>query len=517
VDRPYVIVAGSAAEAFHNSRKKIRLYGGGFGNGKTTAAVAEALKLIRDYPGSTGLMARATYPKLNSTLRREFFKWCPPSWIKGGNKNDNTWQMVNGTIVDFRYIAQKYGTAGDSSSNLLSASYDWIIVDQIEDPEIEYADFLQLFGRLRGSTKYAGDDPTMPATGPRFMILTCNPALGWVYDHIVKPLHDFRRGIDNPNLLCETDLDGKPLLVDGKKVPIVDVFEASTLDNAQNVPIDYVKTLLATYTGRFRDRYIFGKWVAFEGTVYDEFDPVVHVQPRKWLQDYLADMETMGYTPGVLEAYDFGIAEPSCYLLAGTDDRQQIMVVDGFYESGLSIEEQANRIKKIREANGLNPIDDIRADPSCFRRNNAAMRGGARSVAAMFADHGILMRPASNAIVEGIIVVKQALQRRNSVVCPFTQQRGAPRLYFADHLRFITDEMVKYRWKQRKDGEEQRDEPIDKDNHSMDCLRYMLNGPIPPARLLHRRPVKVPPQVLRWGEGPIDDYAVSSRQHRYAS
>ena len=37
---------------------------------------------------------------------------------------------------------------------LLSATYDWIGLDQIDDPGITHKDFLDLLGRLRGDTPY---------------------------------------------------------------------------------------------------------------------------------------------------------------------------------------------------------------------------------------------------------------------------------------------------------------------------------------------------------------------------
>jgi hypothetical protein len=153
--RAYKIVEGGLHEAFQNSHAKVQLFGGGFGNGKTTAAVMKALKLARDYPGSNGLIARATYPKLNDTIRKEFLNWCPPTWIKSKNlSQDNVVVLQNGTTVNFRYIQQGGKSNESSTSNLLSATYDWIVVDQIEDPEITEKDFLDLLGRLRGQTPY---------------------------------------------------------------------------------------------------------------------------------------------------------------------------------------------------------------------------------------------------------------------------------------------------------------------------------------------------------------------------
>ena len=83
------------------------------------------------------------------------------------------------------------GTA--STSNLLSATYDWIIVDQMEDPEITEKDFDDLLGRLRGMTPYAGDDPTMPRTGPRWFIVTANPTRNWFYKKLIRPYQLYKQ------------------------------------------------------------------------------------------------------------------------------------------------------------------------------------------------------------------------------------------------------------------------------------------------------------------------------------
>src|ERR1044071_495770 len=103
----YRLEKGSLQWQFNQSRKSIQIFGGAFANGKTTAAVIKCLQLAKDYPGSNGLIARATYPKLNDTIRKEFLKWCPPHWIKRRpTQEDNTVYLNNGTVVNFRYIAQ---------------------------------------------------------------------------------------------------------------------------------------------------------------------------------------------------------------------------------------------------------------------------------------------------------------------------------------------------------------------------------------------------------------------------
>src|SRR4051812_20728704 len=95
-------------DRFHQSRAKVQMIGGGFGNGKTAAACIKALQLCKDYPGSNGLIARSTYPKLNDTIRREFMDWCPTHWIKRRpTKDDNTLIITNGSTINFRYVSQQ--------------------------------------------------------------------------------------------------------------------------------------------------------------------------------------------------------------------------------------------------------------------------------------------------------------------------------------------------------------------------------------------------------------------------
>src|SRR5687768_17181463 len=135
----YRIDEGSVHDRFRTSRAPIQLFGGGYGNGKTAALCIKCINLALGYPGSNGLIGRATYAKLNDTIKKEFFKWLPPQYIaRMPTTTDNTLIMTNGTTVNFRYISQRGKKSFDNSStsNLLSATFDWAAIDQIEDPEI---------------------------------------------------------------------------------------------------------------------------------------------------------------------------------------------------------------------------------------------------------------------------------------------------------------------------------------------------------------------------------------------
>jgi hypothetical protein len=251
--RQYRLMKNSLHDKFLHSRAKIQFIGGGFGNGKTSAVINKTLIIAKDYPGANILVARSTYPKLNDTIRKALIEdWCPRDWVKRRpTKDDNTLILKNGTQINFRYVAQrgKMSEDGSTTSNLLSANYDLVVVDQIEDPEIGYKDFTDLMGRLRGNARYVGEDPSMPTTGPRWMMLTANPSMNWVYHKLIKPVYEYRK-----TGKVHEDLIINPLTNE----PWIEVFEGSTYENKLNLDSDYIQGLEATYKGQQRERYLMG-------------------------------------------------------------------------------------------------------------------------------------------------------------------------------------------------------------------------------------------------------------------
>lgn len=504
--RAYKIEEGSTTEAFHKSRAKFQFIGGGFGSGKTTAVVIKALRLAKDYPGSNGLIARATFPKLNDTIRKEFFAWMPSHWKKSFTKTDNTLELVNGSVINFRYISQRSNEAGEGTSNLLSATYDWVVVDQMEDPEIQHKDFLDLVGRLRGSTAYIGDDPTMPSTGPRWFIFTANPTRNWLYRKVIKPRHDHNAGTWNPDLLCERDPDTEqPVLgADGQPQPLIELFESSTYENRHNLPPDFLKSLEATYRGQMRERFLLGKWVGYEGQVYPDFDQVMHVAPHSRMEEKLKTVKMRSNRVTVVEGFDHGIAEPSCYMIGFVDNDDCVHVLDGFYQAGLGIEQIAKKIVELRQKYDFIPYGDpfdrgILADPAIFRRNSAQIVGP--TVASMLSEYGIDCVRANNNLLNGIAKVQAYLAPQAARLHPYTGKWGAPRLYISDKLHWWIDEVLDYVWMKDK-ADELEDKPRDKKNHAMDATRYLLTDRPEPSQLLAVRQTMVPASLLKWSETP---------------
>lgn len=499
--KTYNLIENSVQWRFNKSRNKIQIFGGAFANGKSTALIIKALELVEGYPGCLGIMGRATYPKLNDTLRRDFIHdWCPRNWVaRYPTQEDNSIYFKNGSVIHFRYIAQKGKSREDGSttSNLLSATYDWAIIDQIEDPEIGHKDFLDIIGRLRRQTPYRGSDDTMPSSGPRWLMLGANPAQNWFYREIVYPYILYRdKGIRSDKLIVD-ESTGESL---------IDLFEDTTYGNKKNLTPDFIKTLESAYKGQMRERYLLGKWAAFEGLVHPAFDISRHLISRDHMLDYLHELTIRHVQIRVVEGYDFGHVSPSCYLLGFVDDHGRLFIIDGFYKPEFNYVDQPGAIYDLRSkySKYLKFRDPILADPAIFKKTVIEKRKTGTTIANEFRDMGIDCIAADNSIVSGIAKVNAYLAGRDGIPHIVTGDDPGPLVYFADDLFFIPDEFGSYYWK-RNPQMAFTDEPIDNNDHAMNTIKYMHSKLPEPSRIIVPRD-KMPPGWMHWHEMDHDEY-----------
>lgn len=500
----YRMEKGSIQHQFNVSRAKMQIMGGAFGNGKTTALVIKALQLVKDYPGSNGLLARETYPKLNDTLRKVFMEWCPASWIrKRPTQDDNTCYFNNGSAVNFRYVAQRGSKSADgsTSSNLLSATYDWIGVDQVEDPGITHKDLLDLMGRLRGQTPYRPEDgnadDSLPSTGPRWMMLTANPAMNWFYKEIVHPYKQWKKyGVKSDKLLVDEETG----------LPLMELYEGSTYTNAANLPADYIKGLEASYKGQMRKRFLLGEWAAYEGLVHGDYSREVHNLTRAQAESHLADCIKRHVKVQVVESYDFGLQSPSCYLLGFVDDFGRVIILDGFYKPDFHYTEQPSEIYRIRlkYSNFLRYDNErINADPAIFKRTViAGKKDTGETIAKLLEQEDLHMRPATNHILPGIAKINAYLADTIWVPSLITGEKPSPLLYVVDDLEWFDDEISNYYWKKNPQGL-QIDEPQDTNDHAMNALKYLLAFRPHPSKIVVPA-TAMPPGWMRWQEYDVD-------------
>jgi len=179
-----------------------------------------------------------------------------------------------------------------------------------------------------------------------------------------------------------------------------------------------------------------GIWATVEGVVYDELDQLIHIGKRD-------RAEFKRFVAGVDEGY----VNPAVILVFGVDSDERLHLFKEYYRQGVS---QAKFVEAAIElANEWN-IETFYVDPSAAGLK-AAMRGA-----------GLSLGRTKSDVNDGIQAVKARLQ---------IQGDGRPRLTIDPGCVNTLSEFGAYHWKKG-----QKDEPEKKDDHSMDCVRYMTMG-----------------------------------------
>lgn len=206
-------------------------------------------------------------------------------------------------------------------------------------------------------------------------------------------------------------------------------------DTRENItlPPDYIEDLLEMYPpGSYGyRRYVCGEiGVPLEGAVFPEFSSKFHLVDEK---DVPWD-RIVGYVNGL----DFGYNHPTAFLVGAVTDDDVLYIVGEHYAPRLLLEEHCEHIRAIYLGG---PI---------FRDHDA-------QDAAEMAEMGIETLLATKDLSMGLDLVRKRLVRKTIKIV-----RGA-----APNL---VRELGVYLWHPT------RDEPMKKDDHAPDALRYMVAG-----------------------------------------
>lgn len=243
--------------AFHADPAKFRAAIGAWGCGKTTVAIWEDIALAMEYPGSVGLSARATYPALRDTIKKDYLSIIPSELVKREIRTPGREEIefINGSRTWFRCLddARKYG----------STQFDRVMIHEAEEVGEDVFRTLA-FGRLRGTV------------GPRRLIVESNPPDEdhWLYKFFVEHATDDTA-----------------------------VHHFSTYDNAANLPDGYIAKLEQMPT-QWKRKYLFGLWgvIAKGAGVFDaDFNEERHVDSLTPNRDGL-----------LIRGWDFGFRRPCC-------------------------------------------------------------------------------------------------------------------------------------------------------------------------------------------------------------
>lgn len=413
---------------FHRDKHRNRWLFGGNRTGKTVAGAVEAVWMARgNHPfkqitkQTKGWVVSLDYNVQRDVAQKEILRWLNPAWIKDIHVRSGKKDDPENAIIDFIVVESIHGgesiigfkSCDQGRAKFQGTSQDYIWFDE-EPPKDIYEEC-----KMR----------VIDTRGHIWGTMTPLQGLTWVYDVV------YINEVEDPEMKYWT---------------------MEWADNPWLSP-DEIAQLEATMSEEEREARQYGKFVAMSGLVYKEFIEDIHVIepfkiPREWYNNI---------------SIDPGLAAPlSCHFYA-VDYDGNIYVIEEHYKAGESVEYHAREIFRIaRELNW--PIPDGYMDALMDSAANQKTLAAEKSVVELFRDNGIY---ANTRVTKdkwtGIQRVKQYLKLRpneQTDVWP----KGKPRLFIFKNCANMIKEIKSYRWK--PDG----DEPIKKEDHAMDELRYFV-------------------------------------------
>lgn len=189
------------------------------------------------------------------------------------------------------------------------------------------------------------------------------------------------------------------------------------------------------FSGVFYQRYILGLWVIAEGIIYDMFDPEKHVvktKDRNYEQYYVS--------------IDYGTQNATVFGLHGLYQGNWYLVKE-YYHSGRDTKQKTDK----------QYADDLEDFIKGFKVTSIIIDPSAASFKAELRQRGLLVRNASNRVIDGIRYFSSVLSKE--------------RYFINDCCTNTIKEFQSYIWDE-KAAERGEDKPLQENDHCMDMLRY---------------------------------------------
>ena len=430
------------------------------GGGKTRWICEMALLLSARYPGNLGLVARQSGPALRLSTQEVFFdETLIPSrdpdsdWIKLGCKFNKSEGILRFEALDPPSKIWFSGLDQDNLERIKSLNLGFFAID--EATEIAEATFMMLCTRLRRKG--------VPRESRKGMI-TANPEAGWCK----------RRFVD-------------------QKLPNHLFVQAGYKDNPY-LPEDY-HHLFDYMPLQWREKYLHGNWGAVSGLVYKDFDWERHVIPSQDIPPewrYFRALDHGQQNPCSCIGFAYGypdkiqseqlLGEERMKLMNPKFDSYPVIVAYRMYYSpGLVTDHRAEIDHLFRD---IERPGSVYADPSIWKRDREKLLSDGKpipfSIAQEYGEHPYPLRGlvrANNQVLAGVNRVSTLLRighlyfMDNASLYPLVGESVDRRLDGATDS--VVGEIQSYAWRQpRKEDEDWPEEPMKRNDHACDALRY---------------------------------------------
>lgn len=345
---------------FFMARRRFIGYGGARGGGKTWSVRMKAMLLASRYAGIKILIVRRSFQELrdNHILPlqmelRDIARW---------KEQEKRFIFPNGSYIRFGYCSAERDVL-----RYQGQEYDIIFID--EATQLTEYQFQTFKGCLRGVSGY-----------PKRMYLTCNPGgvgHAWVKRLFIDRLYHGDERADDYEFI-QAKVTDNPVLMERDP--------------------EYIH-MLESLPYELREAWLNGSWDVFAGQYFSEWDRDVHVvepfEPPAWWRRYV----TMDYGLDMLAAYLIVVDEHDmAYAVREVCEGRDL----GEGAKGLIVSEAA---KRILDMVGEDKITAYLAPPDLW----AARQETGRSVADIFAEHGIALTKTSNDRLDGWMAMHERL------------------------------------------------------------------------------------------------------------
>jgi len=446
------------------------LYGGAAGGGKTDWLLAEVVRELHRFPGTSAGLFRRSYPELSQpggVIPRLLAR--VPAGAGAYNGTEHLWTFNNGTAPLPGLVGLAVGTPGSTLqlgymhndrdvARYLGSEYLLQAWDQLEQhTEFQYR---ELRGRLRvpRAVAEAGARPRS--------IATANPGgrgHAWIRSRWIDPAP--------PRVLW------RPRATEEELRPGVRLFvPAKATDNPYLDPT-YIDRLMALPPDR-RRALLEGDWDVFAGQRFRQWRREVHVVDPERLP---VPMGGARRAIGV----DYGGTAPFAALWGAVLGLDLVVVYRELYIAGLTPTQQAEAVLRAEAPGERAPgrAAPLYIDPSTYARGpgqptatTAPNLPPPGSIAYAYRAAGLAVYRANNARLAGWATIDEALTVRPD---------GWPRLVvYSTCVNLIRTLPALVRDEKNPD-----DVDTDGEDHAPDALRYLLLGlNVPRAGTAQRRP-----------------------------
>jgi PBSX family phage terminase large subunit len=383
------------------------------GSGKSYAGCLKGIEKALLKPKSQGLIGRKEFASLEKTTMRVFFNEVMPLYTnqQSGFKIVSYNQTKHILVLNNGSVI--FFSDLNDAEKIKSFNLNWWFVD--EATEITEQMFNMLTTRLREGEGNQG-----------FMATNPSNYYHWIYKRIIKP---YINGNKDKFDVIQTNTTENYAL---SKEYLDDMNEFMKIDE------DYYK------------QYIMGQWgVMGEGIVYKTFDPLKHVQEF--------DYKNIQFK-SLFRSIDWGFENPFVCLYIGIDNEDNVFVFDEYYIKETSNEDNANNLlSKYSDMSFQNTF----VDPS------------ASHFIALLISKKQRVTLANNAVEEGIMSVRRKLAIKKSF-----DGTEKPSLLIHPNCKNLITEFQNYiyaKWKTGDMKEIPKEEPVKKNDHCLDALRYFIH------------------------------------------